>query len=180
MEALIKFLQNNTIALIIMFIFTSLGTVMGIVLGWKKFYDDFLSKSITLPVYVNLIILFVVVALTIKFCPATKGRPKELQTIKGETFGTQRIKIDGKRFVNCKFSKTEFSYWGGANTAFIDCGFDLGPQSFVFEGSAIRTIQLLKELYSQPVFRPFVDHVFDSIKAGKLPKAIPPSDAADD
>ena len=160
--------------------------LMAIILGWKRVCVDFLSKSVTLPVYVYLIILFVIVvvaALAIKFwpaTPATKDRPKELRIIKGETFGTQRIKIDGKRFVNCTFAKTEFAYWGEAHTAFVSCGFDLGPQSFVFEGSAIRTIQLLKELYSQAVFRPFVDHVFESIKEGKLPRAIPPSDAADD
>ena len=161
-----------------MFIITILSGTITIILGYERFYNDFLSKSISLPVYMY-IIIFIVVALIMIFRPVVKNRPKGLQTIKGETFGTQRIKIDGKRFVNCKFAKTEFAYWGEASTAFVSCGFDLGPQSFVFEGSAIRIIQLLKELYSQAVFRPFVDHVFESIKAGKLPKAIPPSDAVD-
>jgi len=97
--------------LLVMFLISVLSGLMGIIFGYKRFYDDFLSKSITLPVYAYLIILFVV-ALAIIFWPAIKNRPKGLQTIKGESFGVQRIFVDGKRFVNCKFSKTELVYTG--------------------------------------------------------------------
>jgi len=179
MKALIQSLQNNSIILLIVFILTLLSALITIVPWSRRFFNDFLSKNITLPVYVHLIILLVVVILSIRFCPTTKERPKELKTIKGETFGVQRITLDGKRFVNCKFAKTEFVYWGDAGTVFDNCGFDLGYQQFVFEGSALRTILFLTELYSQPIFRPFVDHVFECIKKGELPKAIPPSGAAD-
>ena len=177
MDNLIKFLENNTIILI-MFIITLLGGLMGIILGWKRFYDDFLSKSITLPVYV-LIILFVVVALAIRFWPATKERPKELQTIKGESFGVQRIFIDGKRFVNCQFRGTELVFKGEAGVGLEGCGF-FENYRLTFGGPAQMTLNMLKSLYAVPEFRPRIEGTFKAIKEGKLPIAIPPSDAAND
>ncbi len=176
MDNLIKFLENNIIILI-MFIITLLGGLMGIILGWKRFYDDFLSKSITLPVYV-LIILFVVVALAIRFLPATKDHPKRLKTIKGESFGVQRIVVDGKRFVNCKFRKTELVFRGEAGVGFEGCSFT--NPGFTFAGPAANTAKILKFLYAIPELRPLIENTFKAIREGNLPEAIPPSDAAND
>ena len=155
-----------------------LAALMTIILGWERFYNDFLSQSITLPVYVHLIIFFVVVvALAIRFWPATKDRSKELQIIKGESFGTQRIFVEGKHFVNCTFTRTELVYRGEASSRFEHCGFE--RHQFVFEGPAATTLQTLTNMYTQPIFRPFLDYVFECIKKGKLPKATPPLSAAD-
>jgi hypothetical protein len=177
MDNLIKNLQNNPIIILVMFIITLLGGLIGIILGWKRFYDDFLSKSITLPVYVYLIILFVV-ALAIIFWPAIKDRPKQLQTIKGESFGVQRIVVDGKRFVNCNFRKTELVFRGEAGSGIEGCS--LTNVGLTFDGPAATTVKILKSLYAEPNFRPFIENTFKAIKEGKLPEAIPPSDAADD
>ena len=145
-----------------------------------------LSKSISLPVYVHLIYFIVVVvvaASTIKFWPTTpatpviEDQPKELQVIKGETFGTQRIKIDGKRFVRCKFVGTEFLYMGEE-----DVGLEYNDYEnikIVFGGSANKTLLSLTHLYAMPEFRQTIENTFEAIKTGKFTIAIPPSDAAD-
>ncbi len=202
MEALIRFLQNNALFIFVMTIITLLGGLMGIILGWKRFYDDFLSKSITLPVYV-LIILFVFVALAIRFLPATenrpvyvliilflialalifrpatKDRPKELQIIKGESFGVQRIFVDGKRFVNCTFGKTELVYRGEADVGIENCSFKDPGFTLTFDGPANFTINTLTNLYADPGFRPRIENTLKNIREGKHPIATPPSDAAD-
>lgn len=159
-----------------MFIISVLSGLMGIILGWKKFNEDFLSKSITLPVYVYLIILFVVF-LAIIFWPAIKNRPKPLRTIKGASFGVQRIVVDGKRFVNCTFRKTELVFRGEAGVGFEGCS--LTNPGFTFDGPAANTAKILKLLYTIPEMRPLIENTFEAIKKGKLPKAIPPSDAAE-
>jgi len=178
MNKLIEILQNNSIIILVMFIISLLGGIMGIVLGWKKFYVDFLSKSITLPVYVYLIILFVV-ALAIIFFPAIKDRPKPLLTIKGESFGVQRILVDGKRFVNCKFRKTELVFRGEAGVDILNCDFIKVPV-ITFDGPAATTVYILKSMYAVPELRPFVENTFKAIKEGKLPEAVTPSEAAND
>lgn len=159
-----------------MFIITLLGTLMSIILGWKRFYHDFLSKSITLPVYVYLIIFFVIVLINILW-PAIKDRPKPLRTIKGESFGVQRIVVDGKRFVNCKFTKTELVFRGEDGVEFKGCSM-IDP-GFTFSGPAATTGKILKSLYAIPELRPLIENTFNAIKAGYLPRATPPSNAAD-
>ena len=175
MGAIIRFLQNNLIIILVMFIITLLGGIMTIILGWEEFYDDFLSKSITLPVYV-LIILFVVV-LAIIFRSAAKDQSKPLQIIKGESFGVQRIFVDGKHFVNCKFRKTELVYKGEGKCRMENCSF-VNP-GFTFGGPAASTIQSLTGLYTVPALRPLIENTLTNIREGKHPMAIPPSDAAD-
>ena len=180
MDNLIKFLQNSPIIILVTFIITALSgisVVIGIILGRKRIRDDILLKKITVPVYAYLIILFLVV-LAIIFWPAMKDRPKPLRTIKGESFGVQRILVDGKRFVNCNFPKTELVYRGEAGVSFENCNFaKLG--GLTFDGPAAATINTLKNLYAVPQFRPVIENTFKAIREGKLPKAIPPSDAAD-
>jgi len=177
MDNLIKFLENNPIIILVMFIITALGGIISIILGWKRFRDDILFKKITVPVYAYLIILFLV-AMAIIFWPAIEDRPKRLRTIEGESFGVQRILVDGKRFVNCKFRKTELVFRGEAGGSIEGCSFI--NTGFTFDGPAATTIKILKSLYAEPEFRPFIENTFKAIKEGKLPEATPPSDAADD
>ena len=177
MEVLIRFLQNNRLIILVMFIITLLGGLMSIILGWEKFYDDFLSKSITLPVYMYLIILFVVVALSIRFWPATKDQPKGLQTIKGEVFGVQRILVDGKHFVNCSFRKTELAYRGEGDCRMDNCS--LENIGFTFDGPAAATVKTLTGMYAVPELRPLIENTFKNIREGNLPIATPPSGAVD-
>jgi len=179
MDNLIKFLQNNPIIILVTFIITALSgisVIIGIIFGWKRIRDDILLKKITVPVYAYLIILFLVV-LAIIFWPAIEDRPKPLRTIEGESFGVQRIIVDGKRFVNCKFRKTELVFMGEASSI-EGCSFE--KITFTFGGPAAATMKTLENLYAVPNFRPTIEKTFEAIREGKFPKAIPPSDAADD
>jgi len=181
MSKLIEFLQNNPIIISVTFIITVLSgisIIIGMIFGWKRIRDDILLKKITVPVYAYLIFLFLVV-LAFIFWPAIEDRPKRIRTIKGETFGVQRILVDGKRFVNCKFRKTELVYRGEAGVSLENCSF-IPIGGIAFEGPAASTVKTLKSLYAVPQFRPFVENTFKAIKEGNLPEAIPPSDAAND
>jgi len=178
MEVLIQFLQNNPLIILGMFTITVLSGIITIIIGWKKFSDDILLKKITVPVYAYLVIFFLI-ALAIIFWPAIEDRPKPLRTIKGESFGVQRILVDGKRFVNCKFKKTELVFRGEASSSIENCSF-IKIGGITFEGPAAATVKILKSLYAVPNFRPFIENTFKAIKEGKLSEAIPPSDAADD
>jgi hypothetical protein len=91
----------------------------------------------------------------------------------------QRILVDGKRFVNCKFRNTELVFRGEAGVSIEGCSF-MGKIGLTFGGPAATTIKILKSLYAEPEFRPFIENTFKNIKEGKLPEAIPPSDAAND
>ena len=165
----------------IVFVITLLSGLITIIPWTKRFWNDFLSKSVTLPVYVHLIILFVVVSLAIKFwpaTPATKDQPKELRIIKGETFGTQQITLDGKRFVRCKFVGTKLVYMGEE-----DVGLEYNDYEKIkiaFGGPANKTLLSLTHLYAVPQFRPIIENTFERIKTGKFTISTPLSDAADD
>ena len=159
-----------------MFIITVLSGIITIILGWRKFYKDILSKNIILPVYVYLIVFFFV-ALAIIFWPAIESRPKPLRTIEGESFGIQRVYADGKRFVNCRFDGTEIVIRGEVGGAFESC--QLTNIKFTIDGPAAAVILTLEHMYTIPGFRPFIDNMFEAIKAGKIPRATSPSHAAD-
>ena len=122
MNTLIELLQNSPIIILVMFIIALVSGIFTIFSGWKKFRDDILLKKITVSVYTYLVIFFLM-ALAVIFWPAIKDRPKPLRTIKGETFGVQRILVDGKRFVNCNFRKTELVYRGEAGVSLENCSF---------------------------------------------------------
>ena len=165
-----------------MFLITLLAALITIIPWTKRFWNDFLSKSVTQPIYVHLIILFVVVALAIKIwpaTPATEDRPKELKIIKGESFGTQRVYVDEKHFENCIFDGTEFVFRGEASVALVYCTFKKPPK-ITFDGPAAATMNTLTNMYATPEFRPKIEATFEAIKAGKFTIATPPSDAADD
>jgi hypothetical protein len=175
MEVLIQFLKNSPVIILGMFIITVLSGIITIIVGWKRLRDDILLKKVTVPVYAYLVVLFSI-ALASIFWPAIENVPKGLATIKGESFGVQRIFVDGKRFVNCKFTKTELVYRGEAGTSLEDCTFE--KIGITFEGAAASTVKALTGLYADRRFRPLIENTLNAIKEGKLPKATPPSDAA--
>ena len=46
MDALIQLLQNNPVIVLSMFIVTVLSGLFPIILGWKRVYNDVLSKEV--------------------------------------------------------------------------------------------------------------------------------------
>jgi hypothetical protein len=159
-----------------MFIITFFSGVVTIVLGWKRLYNDILSKKVTLPIYAYLIILFFVF-LAIIFRPAIKIQPKGYRTIEGESFGVQSVVLDGKRFINCSFDGTELVFKGEAGLEFNSNR--LTNIRLTFGGPAARTVFIFRALYREPGFRPFIESAFEQIKSGDIKESTAPSKAAD-
>lgn len=176
MERIAEFLQTNSFIIVVMFVLSVGKVVIDIVSRRKQLWHDFLSKKITLPVYVYLILI--VVALLLKvLLPVAASRSQTLRTIENEEFGVQRVVMDGKRFVKCRFHGTELVFRGEAKSAIEGCILDR-PQ-FAFDGPAAATAVILSNLYKLPQLRPLIDNTFEAIKKGELPRAVPPSRAAD-
>jgi len=76
MEILVKFLQNNPLIILVMFIISALSGTISIVFGWKRFRDDILLRKITIPVYAYLMIFFLV-AVVVVFWPAMNIGPDD-------------------------------------------------------------------------------------------------------
>ena len=69
------------------------------------------------------------------------------------------VHVDGGRFVRCSFEKATLVYSGGAHPDFKDCEF--GAVGWRFEGSALRTIQLLQALGSSPNGKFLLEDLFE-------------------
>ena len=177
MERLAEFLQTNPVIVILTFVVSVAGAIITIGAQRKQIWRDFLSREVTLPVYVYLILVLAVLFVTM-FWPAHDDRTRPLRTIEGEKFGIQRIIVDGKRFVNCEFHRTELVYRGEAGCAIEKCKLDR-PQ-FTFDGPAASTAKTLSSFYKVPQLQPLIDNTFECIKKGQLRTAVTPSPAADD
>jgi len=176
MDRLAEFLQTNPVIIIATFVLSLVSLIATVVARRKQLWSDFLSKKITLPVYVYLVLILVGL-LAAMLWPAAEKRPKRLRTIEGEEFGVQRVIMDGKRFRNCQFHKTELVFRGEASSAIENCA--LERVGFTFDGPAATTAKILTSLYKIPQVRPLIDNTFEAIKKGELPRAVPPSRAAD-
>jgi len=177
MDRLIRLIQNNALIALIIVIISVLSGIITIIPWCRRFQQDVLSKRITLPVYAYLIIL-IFIALVIIFWSTIKIHPKRLRTIKGESFGVQRIYVDGKLFVNCQFNGTELVFRGEAGVGFEGCTFK--GIRLTLDGPAALTAFLFSKMYSEPGFQPFIDNTFEQIKSGEIIKANSPSSAAND
>jgi len=202
MESISQFIQNNPYIVVVVFILTVVPGIITMQKGWSNFKKYLLFKKISFPVYVYisaLILLFVAFHFTIKLSninesqpqrPVTEltpnppiteipvNKPIKLKTIKGENFGYQQVRVDGKEFINCKFDQTQIVY--SAEQPFNLHGNTFKGLSFVFDGAAFATIEFLTEFYKIPEVRPSIEATLDNIKKGVYPMTTPPSNAAND
>ena len=173
MKELTLWLQNNPTAILIMFIVAILSGLMTIILGWEKFYSDYLSKSVTLPAWLLILIIFI----GFLFAVWSAGRQttdvavKELERIDGKRFGVQQIIVDGKKFERCLFDGTEVIYNGKAGFSLVWCEFR--SPKFTFGSYASNTINSLTMMYKDPSFRPIVEQTLQNIRSGELPQSPP-------
>jgi hypothetical protein len=69
--------------------------------------------------------------------------------VRNRTFSDQAmVDIDGTTFIGCNFESASLRYSGGAHPVFEDCAF--AETGWYFSDAALRTIQLLQQLHSQP------------------------------
>lgn len=174
MKELSLWLQNNPTVVLIMFIVAVLSGIITIFLGWKSFYQDYLSKSITIPVWLLIIILFFSSLLIVHFSgKESKYSPnKELIRIEGKRFGVQQITLDGYKFVRCEFDGSELVYNGSAAISLDTC--TLKNSRITFGQYAENTLKTLTLFYADPPFRPIMEKTIDNIRTGKHPTTAPP------
>ena len=172
MSALTAWLQSNPLIIVAMFVVSLLSGIIGIALGWKSFYADYLSKVITIPVW--LIIVIVLFSMAIKFGSTNKNDFKvtnEQVVVEDKRFGVQQIIADGKRFRRCEFSGTEIIINGKDTFSFEHCNFT-APR-FTLRDNAALTVAILTKMYGDQSFRPLIDATIANIKSGNMPEASP-------
>lgn len=160
-------LKNNPVIKLVIFFFSiigAFGTIITIVLGWPQFYESFLSKEIYVPVWLILLITLILVgAIAFSF----RGKPfpvtKKFETVEGKTFGVQQIELDGKNFVNCKFDGSELIF-RGKNGFNLQHNHFLIPPRISFHDHAGQTLAVIKTLYKDPVFKPYIQISLEQVE----------------
>jgi hypothetical protein len=173
MKALTLWLQNNPMAILIMFIVAILSGIMTIILGWRAFYADYLSKAVTVPVWLLILVLIIGCLFAVQFVGRQSGDTvvKELEAIEGKRFGVQQIVVDGKKFERCKFDGSEIIFNGKAGFSLIGCQFK-SPR-ITFASYASNTVNALTLMYKDPSFKPIVEQTIENIRAGKHSQSTP-------
>jgi len=173
MKGLMLWLQSNPLAVLIMFVIALLSGIITIILGWKKFFGDYLSKEVIIPVWLLILLSIVGCILVIQFAGrrSTDMVVKELESIEGKSFGVQQIVVDGKKFERCYFNGTELIIDGKAGFALINCEFS--NTKFTFGRFASNALNALTMMYQDPSFRPLVEKTIENIRAGKHPQSTP-------
>lgn len=165
-------MQNNPILIIIMFLLSLTGGIITVILGWSQFYDDYLSKTFSIPIWFALLLTLLIIIAAIFFPPSKKPtEPKELKIIEGKEFGIQRINMDGFHFKRCSFNRSELIFSGRNAVSLSNSTFT--HVTFTFSNEAATTLDLLTAFYQDEAFRPHVEQTILNIKSGKHPNASP-------
>lgn len=170
---LTDWIQSNPFIIFVMFAVSLVGGLMTIVLGWKSFYQDYLSKTFSTPIWLVLLALLlnIFALLYISTRKSEESLPKDLVTVAGMTFGVQQVILDGRKFQKCEFNGTELVFNGDAPFSLENCS--LNGHRITFNKNASTTLQALGALYRDPAFRPTIENTFASLKADKVLKATP-------
>lgn len=173
MKNLADVLTKNPLVVVGMFLFTIITGVSGMVVGWGDLYRDFLSKSVTVPTWFMLLVVFAVFLVSVVYgTRKSKQLNAPLELVADKKFGVQQITANGKNFLGCEFHGTEIIFDGEAPFGFDRCEF-VDPR-FTFVGPAGRALMTLADLFKDPSFRPVVEGVILNIRAGRLPIAVKP------
>ena len=91
----------------------------------------------------------------------------DLTRIYKRTYRNQKLRIDGHRFVECRFERCLLEYGAIDEVSFINCS--LVDVDWSFVGSAANTINFLSSLYNGfgPKGQFVVEDLFNSIRAGE-------------
>jgi hypothetical protein len=166
-----KQLQESPLIIFCMFGLSMLSAVVTLVLGWADFYKDFLSKTLSIPVWLVFLVIIASLFVWLLLKKPSSNTPKEYEVIEGKQFGVQRVKLDGRAFKRCSFSASELIFEG-------KMGFNLESNSFesprfTFSEGAATTLAVLTTMYKDPSFKPLVEQTLNNIKIGKMPEAVP-------
>ncbi|WP_263786228.1 DUF5067 domain-containing protein [Salinibacter grassmerensis] len=93
--------------------------------------------------------------------PDREGSGRE--DVVGQSFASERVVLDGKRFEDCTFDTCTLVYGGGSPPHFVRC--DFAAPRFVFEDAAQNTIQLMSAIYDG-IDERIIEKTFDEIRKG--------------
>lgn len=125
-------------------------------ISWEDFYTNYLSKPITIPVWLPIISIFLLLVIFVFRPQKKKPSIKQLETIEGENFGVQQVILDGKRFVNCTFDGSELVF-NGLNAFALEGNTFETPPRISFQQHAGMTFQVIKTLYDSPDFNSYIE-----------------------
>ena len=95
------------------------------------------------------------------------ARSARKPVVSGQHFENEEITLDSKQFVGCNFERCTIKILGVAPFGLGGCTFD--ECSFVFEGSAQLTLQVLAMMYHNG-FKELIEDVFVSVRNGVPPE----------
>lgn len=174
MRELTKWLQSNQIVVLIMFTVSLASGVVGLALGWKQFYQDYLSNMIEVPIWLAILALLLLPSPQIAYRSFAGSSPTmELLKVKGKKFGVQQIVLDGTLFERCEFHGTELVFEGSNVFSLVQCTFH-SPR-FSFSKYAATTLAALTKLYTDGAFRPLIEQTIQNIRTDAHPQAVSPS-----
>lgn len=158
LSKLVDTLQKHPLIILIMFVLTLGSAVVTIVLGWDQFYNSFLSKELTIPVWLFILLAFVFAVVFI-FRKNVPVKQQELETVEGKNFGVQQIEMDGKRFVNCTFDGSELVFRGTDGFSLEGNRFKTPPR-IAFQDYAGNTLAVMKALNQDASFKSYIESTF--------------------
>lgn len=173
MRNLSQWLQTNPFIVVAMFIVSTLSGIAGLLLGWKQLYQDYLSKSIEIPVWLLLLCFLLLPGVVAVYRSMLRSPKKDLQKVEGKRFGVQQVVVDGRAFERCEFHGTEVVFQGTKNFSLTNCVF-VSPR-FSFDKHAALTVSALTGLYTDSSFRPLIEATIDNIRKNQMPQAVAPS-----
>lgn len=97
--------------------------------------------------------------------PISPPTLESLERVEGKEFSDCALELDGRFFVNCRFTRCKITYAGGVVPMFDGGTFD--SCSFEFTEAAERTIHMLGRLYKKGASG-IVEGIFDSVR-GRSP-----------
>jgi len=113
----------------------------------------------------NITIPFWLFCLLVALIPtyfAVTSYSNKIKDIANKTYGVERVVVDGKHFVNCKFDGTELVFTGKK-----PMGFSKNTMTNIrikFEGNAALTTDALIAMYGDDGFRPIIEATLENIK----------------
>jgi hypothetical protein len=167
-----KWLQTNPMVVLLMFFISLTSGVAGLLLGWDQLYTDYLSKSVTIPVWLLLLIsIFAPGVWYALRATADRSQDRELIRVEGKRFGVQQVVLDGKSLERCEFHGTEVIFEGTNGFSMVGCSF-IGPR-FSFTKNAAIVLAVMTKLYADAAFRPILERTLENIRRGEHPQPIP-------
>jgi len=109
------------------------------------------------PLQVPIWVITLVVAIPVIYFVASMYKPSFPEAIANQIFTKQRIVLDGKQFVRCKFDRCTLIFKGQFPFGFDQCTF-ITPQ-IIFESYAGNTVAQLQKMWSDSLFQPTIQNL---------------------